>query len=59
MLDKAGLRKSRDSGRMGRAGEGGQLAGAAEEGGQRGQLPTQISDEGRLAFRQRDMQNGS
>ena len=26
--------------------------GAAEEGGQRVQLPTQISDEGRLAFRQ-------
>ena len=32
---------------------------AAEEGVQRVQLPTQTSDEGRLAFRQRDMQNGS
>ena len=33
--------------------------GASEEGGHREQLPIQISDEGRLPFRQRDMQNGS
>ena len=37
----------------------GHQPGAVEGGGQRGQLPTQIPDEGRLAFRQRDMQNGS
>ena len=35
------------------------VAGASEEGGQRGQLHTQISDEGRLALRQSDMHRGS
>ena len=35
------------------------VPGAAEEGGQREQLPTEISDDGRLAFRQKDLQNES